>query len=267
MSITFLGLGNMGTAIVRTWLKAGYAPTVWNRTPAKAEALAAEGATAAPTAAAAVEAADLVVVCLLDDATVTRVLADLDLASKGVLNLTTSTPGQARAHAERHPGARFLDGGVMATPPMIGTPGAVILYSGDRDVFDRHADPLRVLAAADYLGDDPGHASLYDIALLSGMYGMFAGVAHALAMVRAQGGVDLDEFGGRLVRWITAMTAVARNDDPAATIEMQAANIPTFEGASRELGVSSELLAPYFELMRRGAAQGQDDLAGLLIRG
>ena len=45
-------------------------------------------------------ASNLVVVCLLDDASVDEVLAGTDLAGKDLVNLTTSTPAQARARAE-----------------------------------------------------------------------------------------------------------------------------------------------------------------------
>ncbi len=74
--ITLLGLGAMGTAIARAWLGAGYELTVWNRTASRAEAIAAEGAKATETASEAVAASDLVVACLLDDASVGEVLAD-----------------------------------------------------------------------------------------------------------------------------------------------------------------------------------------------
>ena len=71
-SVTMLGLGAMGTALARTWLAAGHPLTVWNRTPARAAALAPEGARVAGSAAQAVAANTLVVVCLLDDTRSTR---------------------------------------------------------------------------------------------------------------------------------------------------------------------------------------------------
>ncbi|MFE6489970.1 NAD(P)-binding domain-containing protein, partial [Streptomyces sp. NPDC057757] len=39
--VTLLGLGAMGTALARAWLAAGHPLTVWNRTAARAEPLAA----------------------------------------------------------------------------------------------------------------------------------------------------------------------------------------------------------------------------------
>jgi 3-hydroxyisobutyrate dehydrogenase len=44
MKIGFVGLGKMGTPMARRLLAAGHEVTVWNRTRARAEALAAEGA-------------------------------------------------------------------------------------------------------------------------------------------------------------------------------------------------------------------------------
>lgn len=42
--VTVVGLGLMGRSLGRAFLRAGHPTTVWNRTPAKADALVAEGA-------------------------------------------------------------------------------------------------------------------------------------------------------------------------------------------------------------------------------
>lgn len=114
--LTLLGLGSMGTALARTWLAAGHPLTVWNRTPAKSEVLAAEGAVVAASPAEAVAANGLVVLCLLDDASVGSALEGLDLGGKDLVDLTTGTPADARARAAwaEERGARFVDGGIMA---------------------------------------------------------------------------------------------------------------------------------------------------------
>ncbi|MEO3850241.1 NAD(P)-binding domain-containing protein [Streptomyces sp. B8F3] len=283
--VTLLGLGAMGTALARTWLAAGHPLTVWNRTPARAGALADEGARTADSPAAAVAAGTLVVVCLLDDASVGEVLADADLSGKDVVNLTTSTPDQARDRAtwasER--GARYLDGGIMAIPPMIGVPetGGYVLYSGPRDLFDHYRDTLAVPTGATYAGEDPGFAALQDVALLSAMYGMFAGTTHAFALIRRE---DLDPaaFAGLLTGWLTAMAPAAHGiaaeltadeapEEDVSSLAMQVAGTPTFLDTARQQGVSAELLAPYFELMRRGLterneAKNPKGLVDLLLR-
>jgi 3-hydroxyisobutyrate dehydrogenase-like beta-hydroxyacid dehydrogenase len=267
--VTLLGLGAMGTALTRAWLAAGHPTTVWNRTPARADVLAAEGARTAGSAAAAVAAGPLVVLCLLDDASVGEVLADADLSGKDVVNLTTCTPAQARARAawagER--GARYLDGGIMAVPPMVGVPeaGGYVFYSGPRELFDRHREVLGVPVGTAYAGADPGFAALHDVALLSAMYGMFAGITHAFALVRGED-VDPAAFAGLLADWLTAMAPAAHrvaaelgaggeSQESVAGLAMQVAGTPTFLDTARQQGVSPELLTPYFELMRRCLAE------------
>jgi 3-hydroxyisobutyrate dehydrogenase-like beta-hydroxyacid dehydrogenase len=67
MNITFIGLGKMGSAMVERLLLAGYRVTVFNRTVSKAEPLVKIGAYLAPTVADAVQQADVVMSCLLND--------------------------------------------------------------------------------------------------------------------------------------------------------------------------------------------------------
>jgi 3-hydroxyisobutyrate dehydrogenase-like beta-hydroxyacid dehydrogenase len=49
LKIGIAGTGRMGAAIAARLLDRGHAVTVWNRTPAKTESLAAAGAMVAPT--------------------------------------------------------------------------------------------------------------------------------------------------------------------------------------------------------------------------
>ena len=55
--MTVLGLGEMGRALAAAHLDAGHPITVWNRSPGRADALAARGATVAGSAEEAVDAA------------------------------------------------------------------------------------------------------------------------------------------------------------------------------------------------------------------
>ncbi|MBQ1091915.1 NAD(P)-dependent oxidoreductase [Streptomyces sp. B93] len=278
--VTLLGLGVMGGALARAWLTAGHPLTVWNRTPARATSLAAEGGRAADSAAEAVAASELVVVCLLDDASVGEALTGVDLAGKDLVNLTTSTPAQARARAEwaGGRGARYLDGGIMAVPPMIGVPeaGGYVFYSGSAELFERHRDTLAVPAATTYVGEDAGFAALHDVALLSAMYGMFAGAAHAFALIRRED-IDPVAFAPLLADWLAAMAPAVRRTadqlrsgdytkDVVSPLAMQVAGTPTFLSTAQQQGVSAELLTPYFELMRRRLSEGDgaEDLTGVI---
>jgi 3-hydroxyisobutyrate dehydrogenase-like beta-hydroxyacid dehydrogenase len=51
MTVGFIGLGHMGQAMARNLLRAGFAVAVYNRSRAKADALAADGAKVVTTVA------------------------------------------------------------------------------------------------------------------------------------------------------------------------------------------------------------------------
>jgi len=67
-SVALLGLGTMGAGMAANLLKAGFPLTVYNRSRAKAEAFAAQGARVAETAVAAARDADVILSMLADDA-------------------------------------------------------------------------------------------------------------------------------------------------------------------------------------------------------
>lgn len=207
--VTVLGLGAMGRALVTALLDAGQPVVVWNRTPGRARELVERGAAEAGTAHEAVTAGGPVVACLYDHASVHETLDPVAraLRDRTVINLTTTTPNQARELAswmDEH-GAAYLDGAIMATPDMIGAPGAQILYSGSRTVFDAHRKLLDLWAASTYEGEDAGMASLFDLAMLAGMYPLFTGFLHGAAMVQSAG-VTAAAFAERAAPFLAAMT-------------------------------------------------------------
>lgn len=279
-AVTVLGLGAMGTALAEALLADGHPTTVWNRSPAKAEPLIAKGAVRAETIADAIAASRLTIVCLLDYHSVHDVLdTNVDSLPGSVLvNLTISTPAQARElaawTAER--GADYLDGGIMAVPPMIGTPAAFLLYSGSRGAFDTHRPVLDSFGESQYLGADPGRAALHDLALLSGMYGMIMGVLHAFALVGTEG-VDARTFAPLLSRWLDGMVGfvssaadlIDKGDyttDVVSSVAMQAAAYPNLLQAAEDQGLSPELLAPLLPLLRRWVDEGHgaEDITGVI---
>ncbi|MGP4114218.1 NAD(P)-binding domain-containing protein [Streptomyces sp. 4N509B] len=292
-AVAVIGLGAMGSALAEAFLHAGHRVTVWNRTAARAEAIAARGAVPAPTAREAVRSVGdggLVIVCVVNDEAARQTLGTLgeDLAGRTVVNLTNSTPEQARSLASwmAEGGAAYLDGGIMAVPPMIGQPGALVLYSGDAAAFAAHRATLERLGAADFVGADPGAASALDLALLTAMYGLFGGFLQALAMVGAApwaGAGTLSEFTmARVLPWLngmmTGLPEMARQLDAGETVAaqsplaMQAAAFDNLTDTCRALGVSPELIAPMGELLKRAVERGLGDgdlpsLVGLLREG
>jgi 3-hydroxyisobutyrate dehydrogenase-like beta-hydroxyacid dehydrogenase len=270
-AISVLGLGAMGSALAAAQLDAGRTTTVWNRSPARAEPLVARGATFATDPQAAIEASPLSVVCVVDNDAVRTLLEQAGAAPSGrvVVNLTNGTPGQARTLAAwvEQQGAAYIDGGIMAVPPMIGAPGASVFYSGSADAFATHRATLEAFGAASYVGEDPGAAAVWDLALLSGMYGMFAGVLHAVALARSQG-ISATELMPPLQAWLTAMEATlpqfaeqveTDQHSTASPLAMQAQGFVNLIEASREGGVRPDLLAPTGALLHEAVAAGHGD--------
>ncbi|MFI0989769.1 NAD(P)-dependent oxidoreductase [Streptomyces exfoliatus] len=189
--VTVIGLGLMGQALAGAFLRAGHPTTVWNRTSAKADRLVAEGALRAASVGDAVAAGGLTVLCVTDYRAVRELLGASDVALDGatLVNLTSGDSAQARETArwagER--GARYLDGALMAVPPVIGTADAVILHSGPPAVFEAHAATLGALGTVTHLGEDPGLASLYDVAGLAMMWSVLNAWLQGTALLRTAG--------------------------------------------------------------------------------
>src|SRR5690606_39228442 len=189
--VTLIGLGPMGQAMVRTLLAAGHPVTVWNRTPSRADALVAEGATRVATPAEAVAASDLVVLSLTDYAAADAVLAAAADVPPGrpVATRSSDTPGTTRraAHWMADHGATLVVGGIMVPAPLVGTADAYVCYSGPEAAFRAHERTLATLGAPRYLGEDPGLAQLLYQAQLDFYLTALTGDTHAVAPPEAAG--------------------------------------------------------------------------------
>ena len=142
--IALIGTGLMGAPMSRNLLKAGFPLTVWNRTIAKAEPLADDGAVVADTAAAAIKDADFIISMVADGPTVGSLINDSDICSAlkpGAiwLDMSSIKPEEARDHA-----AFLSDMGIghLDAPVSGGTKGAegatlAIMVGGDAAVFEK----------------------------------------------------------------------------------------------------------------------------------
>nr|WP_232822805.1 NAD(P)-binding domain-containing protein [Glycomyces dulcitolivorans] len=268
-TVAVLGLGAMGSAITARLRDTGYDTVVWNRTAAKAAPHAEAGSRAAATVAEAAELSDIVLVVLFDHASVREHLEPIaaDLKGKTVVNVTTTTPNEARSTAAwaAEQGLTYLDGAIMATPDMIGTPYSRFLYSGDRGAYDTAREALETLGAADYEGEDAGLASLKDMALLTAMYQMFSGFMQAAAMMRTVG-VPASQTAGEVAGWLGAIlphtesfAAVIDDRDFSAgqSVDFTRAAVGSLITASREQGVSADFLEPLLSRLDELSATGR----------
>ncbi|MGW4945390.1 NAD(P)-dependent oxidoreductase [Actinoplanes sp. NPDC004185] len=270
---TFLGTGAMGTALAATLLDAGLPAVVWNRDPQRAQPLAGRGAIVADTVEKAMTGDGPVVVCLFDHRSVHDVLDPVAAALTGraVINLTTTTPAESRelaAWAAGH-GVAYLDGAILAVPGMIGGPGSAIFYAGAEAVLTEHRDLLDRWGESTFFGADAGLAALHDMAMLTGMYTMVAGFLRGAAMLAAEG-ISAAEFARRQAPFLAAMTGgfagyaatVDAGDYAGAgqSLRFTEAALAALLRGSAGQGVSTEVLQPVHDLVRRQIGAGHGDL-------
>ncbi|MFI0979656.1 NAD(P)-dependent oxidoreductase [Streptomyces sp. NPDC021093] len=278
--VTVLGLGPMGQALAGAFLAAGHPTTVWNRTASRADSLVAEGAVLAGTPTEAVQAADLVVVCVLNYDAALDIFGKAGDALKGrtVVNLTADTPARAReaaAWADEH-GVTYLDGAIMTPTPTIGTPHAVFLYSGPEDAYEAHRDSLDSLAGtASYLGADPSRAASHDVALLDLWWTSVSGLVHSFALARSQGvaATDLAPFakniGNLLTSFVDELAVEADAGEYPGTVSNLASTataLAHIAHASEEAGLDASVLRAAQAVADRAVAEGhgQENVLGML---
>jgi len=267
--VTVLGTGRMGSAIARLYLAAGHPVTVWNRTPGKAAELVEAGAVEAATVADAVAASPFTVVVLFNGDAVRATLEQAgDLADRTVLNLSTSRPDEARAIAAfvEDNGGRYLDGGMFGVPQTIGTKDSLTIYSGSPAAKDEHGALLELLGGTKYLGADHGLGSLNDMAVLGGMYGLFAGFFQSVAMVATEGGTAGEFTTELLLPWLretvellpTLAAEIDAGDYPVSfsDLDVNRTGLDNIQRTAREQGAATALLEPLARLFEAQVAKG-----------
>lgn len=168
--IGFIGLGSMGSGMAARLVEQGYQVTVYNRTRAKAEALAAEGAVAADSPAQAAAAADVLFLSLARQEVVAEILfgrdgedggADRDGALAAlapgaiVADMSTVSPAFARELARRAAatGHRALDTCVLGNAQHARGGDLRIMAGGAEGDFEEIRGVLEALAKeVTYLG-------------------------------------------------------------------------------------------------------------------
>jgi 3-hydroxyisobutyrate dehydrogenase-like beta-hydroxyacid dehydrogenase len=270
--VTVLGLGEMGSAIARALVDGGHPTTVWNRTASKSAPLVEAGASAASTAAEAVAASPLVVLCVLDYEAVDEVLGAVggSIAGKALVNVTSGSPSRARATQEwaSEHGADYLDGGVMGDPPDVGSDRVMFSYSGSSAAFEAHEATLRELGSPTYYGADAGLASVEFMAQVAVGYEFLIGLLHTLRLVQKEG-VDPAEFAARVAGSISAyaplVTAIgeAVRDETyppdLGPLSVQAALMGDLVDHRQSLGVDTVRMREVKELMEKRVADGHGD--------
>ena len=230
MKIAFFGTGLMGSGFVRRLLANGHAVNVWNRSPAKAQALVALGAVAFDDPGAALAGAEHIHLSLADDASVDAVLEPLAGAIPAATWIVDHTTSAVRPTAERAArwaarGRRFVHAPVFMAPSNAADGTGLMLVSGAQADHDALLPALQGMTGkVVYMGAAPERAAAFKLfgnLTLIGMLGVLGDLnrlAHAVGIPTAEAFSLFQHFN-------PGATLPAR----AARIENALTNVPSFE--------------------------------------
>ncbi|KAM3958335.1 LOW QUALITY PROTEIN: nucleosome-destabilizing factor [Aphomia sociella] len=197
MKFGFLGLGIMGSGIVKNLLNSGHKVLVWNRTAAKCKDFEKVGATIAVTPCDVVEEADITFSCVADPQAAKEmvfgncgVLHCPSLESKGYVEMTSIDADTSHdiVEAISGKGGRYLEAQIQGSKTQAEEGTLIILAAGDRSLFDDCQSCFKAMSKNSfYLGSDIGNASKMN-SVLSVVGGVaLAALAEGLALADRAG--------------------------------------------------------------------------------
>lgn len=273
--ISVIGLGAMGSGLARTLLDSGYAVTVWNRTPGKAEPLRSAGATVAASAAAAVAASPATITCIASHDQTVEVLQGLagSLAGKTIIELSTggATEAATLARLLSDNRAGWLIGIINAFPAEIGKPETVLSVVGADDVWEKWQPVIKALGGGSVrVGDDAGMAAALFAALFTARQGFMFGMIYG-GLICKKAGIPLDAFSEQVPvslgmlpsyhKYFADTVPTGRFDNPQATMTTYAAALDDALNTFKKLGAPAELPQLFSDLAHKGVDAGLGDEA------
>ncbi len=213
MHIAFLGLGGMGQPMALNLLKAGYALTVWNRSPEPAQALAEQGATVAATPADIAPASVLITILADDIATEQVVVGQGALAAlaRGAIWINMATVSVAFTEEmekrAREKGIAYIAAPVLGRVDVAAAGNLNILTAGEATLLDKVQEIFDVLGQKTWrFGDRPAQAATVKLAANFMLASAIEAMGEASALVEVYD-VAKGDFLGMLTSTLFAAPA------------------------------------------------------------
>jgi 3-hydroxyisobutyrate dehydrogenase-like beta-hydroxyacid dehydrogenase len=271
--VAVLGAGNMAGAMVGTLRRAGVEVTVWNRTRSRAEAVAsAHGATVAPTAASAVEGAEVVLSSLADDEAVLATYLGDERAAKAcgpgqvVLEMSTIAPGTARqvGEAVTASGAAFLDAPVSGSVPTVEKGELTIMVGWDPAALERARPVLDALAAKVFHVGALGAGATVKLAVNALVHAIDVGLSEALVLAEKAGvdrsaAYDVFAAGAAAAPFVLYKRPAFEDPENAQltfTLDLMAKDLELILSLAGEVGAPMEQAERNRELVERAIRNG-----------
>ncbi|GAC1306767.1 MAG: NAD(P)-dependent oxidoreductase [Ktedonobacteraceae bacterium] len=165
LHVGFIGVGVMGRPMVSNLLQAGFPCTVYDLNPAPIEALVAEGATSARSAAEVARSSDIFITMVVNDAQLATTLFEPGNAASAlragaiVIGMSTMSVRMVREAATRlrEAGVDYLDAPVSGGETGATKGSLSIMVGGPSAVFERCKPVLSVLGSHIYhIGENVG---------------------------------------------------------------------------------------------------------------
>jgi len=267
--ITILGTGLLGSGFACAFRKKGESVRVWNRSPEKARALAAIGATPFADPAGAVRGVERVHVVVSDDDAVDSVLA---AAAPGFAadtlvfdHSTTSTAGARERTARwRERGVIYQHAPVFMGPQNAAESTGFMLISGDREVVAR-VSPLLAPMTGKLLDLGPRVDAAAALKLVGNLFllSLTAGFTDVLALAKAMD-VSPKEVANLFDHFNPGASAPARlkrildadYDHPSWELAMARKDARLMQAEADAAGIALSMLPAFAARMDRSIAEG-----------
>jgi 3-hydroxyisobutyrate dehydrogenase-like beta-hydroxyacid dehydrogenase len=195
--VAVVGTGRMGAAMAGRIAAAGHPLTLWNRTRATAESVAAglPGVAVAATAREAAAAADVVIVSLADDAATRSTYGGEDGLVAGlapstvVADTSTVAPETIRALEDvvRATGAVLVDTPVSGSVTTVESGAILVMAGGDAAAVERARPALESFAQRIILLGPLGSGATMKLAVNAMVFGLNQTLAEALVLAEKAG--------------------------------------------------------------------------------
>ena len=268
--ISVLGLGQMGSAMAKTLLASGRSVTVWNRSATKAHPFIEAGADVAVSAADAISASDVSILCIRNHKTTAELLRPItgNLVGKTVLQLSTGSAKEAKELVDllTEAGAGWLIGMINAYPSGIGKAESVILCASPEKVWEKYRGVICTLAgASECIGATPAAIPGLFAAMFVARQGFMFGMIYGGAVCR-NAGVPMDVFTKQLPLTLKAAGLYAETftrtvpgqnyDCPEATLETYLAALNGILATFEETGTIDDFPRLLRDLTQKGFDEG-----------
>ncbi len=281
-TVALLGLGVMGSGMAQNLLKAGFSLTVYNRTRAKAEPLAAKGARVAETPKETVSAAQ-VILSMVGDDTASRAMwlgengalagakPDTVLVECSTLSLdwVRELAGLAASH-----NLAFLDSPVTGSKDAAEAGELRLLVGGDAAVLERVRPVLEAMSRRIDLFGPTGSGAL--VKLINNLMGGVQAVVLAEGLALAErAGLDMEQVvsfiingapGSPIVKGKAARMAARDYADTQFALKWMHKDTTYALRAADEFGVPMPTVAVAREVYRmaRNLGLGEADFAAVI---